>query len=105
MEIDSLEIRKVDKNTELAEKLLDFVENFSWEEVKEHTVMMIKNWRFTDWETMFAAIADGTIVGMASFMETDLLSAAGNIPVDIDHICFRRIPRAQNKPKADRLCQ
>ena len=61
MEIDSLEIRKVDKDTELAEKLLDFVENFSWEEV--------------------------------------------NIPVDIDHICFRRIPRAQNKPKADRLCQ
>ena len=47
MEIDSLEIRKVDKDTELAEKLLDFVENFSWEEVKEHTVMMIKNWRFT----------------------------------------------------------
>lgn len=42
MEIDSLEIRKVDKDTELAEKLLDFVENFSWEEVKEHTVMMIK---------------------------------------------------------------
>ena len=37
MEIDSLEIRKVDKDTELAEKLLDFVENFSWEEVKEHT--------------------------------------------------------------------
>ena len=71
MEIDSLEIRKVDKDTELAEKLLDFVENFSWEEVKEHTVMMIKNWRFTDWETMFAAIADGTIVGMASFMKTD----------------------------------
>ena len=38
----SLEIRKVDKDTELAEKLLDFVENFSWEEVKEHTVMMKK---------------------------------------------------------------
>ena len=35
MEIDSLDIRKVDKDTELAEKLLDFVENFSWEEVKE----------------------------------------------------------------------
>ena len=33
MEIDSLEIRKVDKDTELAEKLLDFVENFSWEEI------------------------------------------------------------------------
>lgn len=38
MEIDSLEIRKVDKDTEFAEKLLDFVENFSWKEVKEHTV-------------------------------------------------------------------
>ncbi len=29
MEIDSLEIRKEDKNTELAEKLLDFVEHYS----------------------------------------------------------------------------
>ena len=103
MEIDSLEIRKVDNDTELAEKLLDFVENFSWEEVKEHTVMMIKNWRFTDWETMFAAIADNRWHGIV--YENGLLSAAGNIPVDIDHICFRRIPRAQNKPKADRLCQ
>ena len=28
MEIDSLEIRKVDKDTELAEKLLDFVKTF-----------------------------------------------------------------------------
>ncbi len=80
MEIDSLEIRKVDKDTELAEKLLDFVENFSWEEVKEHTVMMIKNWRFTDWETMFAAIADGTIVGMALFMKTDYYPLPGIYP-------------------------
>ena len=40
MEIDSLEIRKVDNDTELAEKLLDFVENFSWEEVKEHTCLL-----------------------------------------------------------------
>lgn len=35
MEIDSLEIRKVDKDTEFAEKLLDFIENFSWKGTTE----------------------------------------------------------------------
>lgn len=105
MGIDSLEIRKVDKDTELAERLLDFVENFSWEEVKEHTVMMIKQWKFTDWETLFAAIADGKIMGMASFMKTDYYPLPEIYPVDIYYIRFRRIPRAQNKRKTDRLCQ
>ena len=65
------EIRKVDKNTELAQQLITFVENFSWEEVKEHTLQNLRNWVFTDWETMFAALVDGQIVGMASLCKTD----------------------------------
>ena len=69
--IDSLDIKKVDKDTELVDKLLDFVENFSWEDVKEHTLWMIRNWVFTDWETEFVAMVDGQIVGMASIMKTD----------------------------------
>ena len=32
---------------------------------------MISDRVFTDWETMFAAIVDGRIVGMASIMKTD----------------------------------
>ena len=66
-----VEVKKVDKDTELAEQLLCFVENFSWEEVKEHLSQNLRNWVFTEWETPFVAIADGEIVGMASIMKTD----------------------------------
>ena len=31
----------------------------------------VRNWVFTDWETMFVAICNETIVGMTSFMKTD----------------------------------
>lgn len=69
--LDKLEIKKVDKDTELVDKLLDFVRNFSWLDVKEHILYMINNWVFTDWETLFVAILDGKIIGMASIMKTD----------------------------------
>lgn len=69
--IDALEIRKVEKDTVLAEQLIRFVATFSWEEVKAHTLQSLRNWDFTDWETMFAAMADGQIVGMASIAKTD----------------------------------
>lgn len=65
------EIKKVDRNTELADELVRFVENFSWEDVKEHTLQVLRNWDFTDWETMFAALFNNQIVGMASIAKTD----------------------------------
>ena len=67
----SPEIRKVEKGTLLAEQLIDFVEHFSWEEVKEHTLKSLRQWDFTDWETMMVAIVEGKIVGMASLLKTD----------------------------------
>jgi len=66
-----LVIRKVDRGTELARELIRFVEDFSWEEVREHTLGVLRNWEFTDWETMFAATIDGEIVGMVSLLKTD----------------------------------
>ena len=66
-----LEIRKVEKGTPLADQLIDFVAHFSWEEVKEHTLKSLRQWDFSDWETMMVAIADGKIVGMASLLKTD----------------------------------
>lgn len=69
--MDTLEIRQVDRDTDLADKLICFVENFSWEEVKEHMLWMLRMWVFTDWETVFVAMADGQIVGMTSIMKTD----------------------------------
>ena len=64
-------ISKVNKDTELAQQLLRFVEDCSWHEVKEHIADMLRSWEFTDWECMFAALDDGEIVGMASIMKTD----------------------------------
>lgn len=64
-------IRKVDKGTELAAKLLDFVQGFSWLEVKEHTVHAISDWAFEDWETPFVALAGDRVVGMATIAKTD----------------------------------
>lgn len=69
--IELVEIQKVDKNTELMRQLIDFVENFSWTEVKEHTLQMIKNWEYREWETPFAATIDGHVVGMAAIMKSD----------------------------------
>ena len=64
-------IQKVEKGTELAEKLLDFVENCSWLEVKDHVAKTIREWKFEDWETPFAALENDRIVGMATIMKSD----------------------------------
>ena len=47
------------------------MENCSWVEVRDHLAGLIRNWEFTDWDTMFAAVEDGKIVGMASVLKTD----------------------------------
>jgi GNAT superfamily N-acetyltransferase len=65
---------KVCEGTDLAEKLLQFVENCSWYEVKEHIADMLRSWEFIDWECIFAALQDGEIVGMTSIMKTDYYS-------------------------------
>lgn len=69
--LEGLRIEKVEKNTQLAEKLLGFIDSCSWTEVKQHLTDMVKNWVFTDWEAMFAAILDDKIVGITSIMKTD----------------------------------
>ena len=55
----------------MADRLLDFVENFSWMQVKEHTLRLIQSWMFQEWETPFVAIVSGQIVGMATIMKSD----------------------------------
>ena len=70
-ETDTIEICKVEQGSELAEQLIRFVENFSWEEVKEHTLKSLREWDFEDWEAQFVAVADGQIVGMTSIRKTD----------------------------------
>ena len=69
--LNDFSIQKVDKGTELADELLSFIENCSWADAKEHLAKLVKNWEFTDWETMFAAKADGKIIGITSVMKED----------------------------------
>ena len=64
-------ICKADRDTPFAVEFLKFVENCSWTEVRDHIAGLIRGWEFTDWETMFAAVKDGKIVGMASLLKTD----------------------------------
>ena len=64
-------IQKVDQGTETAAELLEFVKNFSWDDVKEHTVRIIENWEFEEWETPFIATAGECVVGMATIMKSD----------------------------------
>lgn len=78
--MEEMMIIKVDRDTELAKMLLSFVENCSWDGVKDHIADMLRSWTFSDWETMFAAIADGKIVGMASVMKTDYYPLAEIYP-------------------------
>ena len=66
-----LAVVKVEKDTPFAKEFLHFVENCSWTEVREHIAGLIRDWRFTDWETMFAAVKDGRIIGMTSVLKTD----------------------------------
>ena len=73
-------IIKVDKGTEEARRLLEFAESFSWVEVREHVVKGLLNWEFEDWETPFAAVADGRIVGMAAIMKSDYYPLPGIFP-------------------------
>ncbi len=67
----TFEIKKVDKGTDLADKLICFVENFSWEDVKDHMLGELRIWTFTDWETPFVAMINSQIVGIAYIRKED----------------------------------
>ena len=67
----SVTVEKVERGTEAATALLGFVQNFSWDEVKEHMVRVIQNWEFEEWETPFVAMSNDCIVGMVTFMKSD----------------------------------
>lgn len=64
-------IQKVENNTALAQALIRFVEDFSWEEVKAHTLHTLRNWEFSGWEAVFAATDGGTVIGMVTLLQTD----------------------------------
>ena len=67
----SVKIVKVERDAPLREELIHFVAGWSWEEVREHTLLILRRWTFSDWEAVFAARADDRIVGMATFLRRD----------------------------------
>ena len=69
--MDTVTVQKVERDSELAQKLLRFVANFSWEEVREHTLQTLQQWNFTDWEAVFAAVDGERVVGMVTLLKTD----------------------------------
>ena len=64
-------VRTVEKGSIEAGMLLSFVENCSWTEVKDHVAGLIRNWEFSGWETMFAAMDGSRIIGMVSVLKED----------------------------------
>jgi len=68
---EAVSVEKVERNTPRAEELLRFIETCSWEEAKGHLAALIRSWDFTGDEAVFAAVAGGRIVGMATFLMTD----------------------------------
>ena len=71
MNTENIIIYKVDSDTDLSRKLVTFIQNSSWADVKDHTIQMIMENTFSDWESMFAAMDGDIIIGHASVMKTD----------------------------------
>ena len=67
----SITIRKVEKDSQLLADLISFVENGSWEEVKEHLLEQLRTYDYTDWECILVAMDDDRIVGHATLLKTD----------------------------------
>ncbi len=68
---DNINIIRIEKDSVLAGKLLKFVETCSWYEAREHIASNIRQWAFSGWEAVFAAVCGDEIVGMTSIMKTD----------------------------------
>lgn len=66
-----MEIVKADPNSPCFEKLIRYAEACSWDGVGRHLAGMLENGAFTDWESAFAAVVEGNVVGFCTFMKAD----------------------------------
>jgi len=65
-----INVVKVEPDHALWNQLTDYAENCSWIAGK-HLAMLLREKRFTEWEGVFAAVADGEITGYCTFLKTD----------------------------------
>ena len=78
--MDNITICKVENNTKLLEDLISFVENGSWDEVKEHLLDQLRKYDYTDWEGIFVAMDGDRIAGHATLLKTDYYPLPGIYP-------------------------
>jgi len=71
IENEKLIIQKVNKDSKITNKLIDFIKNFSWIEIKEHMLKIVQKWEFIEWEALFVAIINNEIIGMVTIMKSD----------------------------------
>lgn len=65
-----MKIEKIDKESIYFNKLIAYARNCSWI-AGPHLADMLEQDTFTDWESAFAAITDGRIIGYCTFMKMD----------------------------------
>lgn len=66
----NIEIRKIEIDSIYWNALIDYAENCPWTAGKHLAYIMREN-KFQDWESVFAAIEDNKIIGYCTFMKTD----------------------------------
>lgn len=65
-----MQIVKVEKGSCLWEALAEYAEHTPWAAGK-HLADMLRKERFSDWESVFAALEDDKIVGYCTFLKED----------------------------------
>lgn len=65
-----MEVLKIENHSVRWNELIDFAENCSWI-AGRHLASMMKENTFEEWESVFAAVSEGKIVGFCTFLKTD----------------------------------
>ena len=65
-----MRVVRVGREDALRERLTDFAEGCSWIAGK-HLAGMLREWRFSEWEAVFAAMEGDGIVGYCTFLKED----------------------------------
>jgi GNAT superfamily N-acetyltransferase len=63
-------VARVEREQPLWGQLMEYAENCTWVAGK-HLAMLMRENRFSEWESVFAAIENGQIIGYCTFLKTD----------------------------------
>lgn len=73
-------IERVQHGSRLEKQLVLFVQDCSWNEVKEHLLRELETWDHEEWESFFVAFSDEKIIGMISILKEDYYPLPGISP-------------------------